>query len=155
VSDPHSQRAIRSPEPRSHFFCRRSTVDGVVNVALGGELDIATLSQVDWALRRASTSSDVIVLDLRELEFIDSGGAHLIVDADRRIRRAGGRLIVVRGSWEVHWLFVLLGIDRVLDVVDASPPAPQRRAAHALYASGTHLQPRLELRDADHRRVSA
>jgi anti-anti-sigma factor len=124
VSDPHYQRLIRSPtEPRSRFSCRRSTIDGVVHVVVDGELDVATVPQLDTALRRASASSDVLVVDLRKLEFIDSSGAHLIVDTDRRIRRAGGRLIVVRGPWEIDWLFVLLGLDRVLELVDRPPTA--------------------------------
>jgi anti-sigma B factor antagonist len=122
VSDPHYQRLIRSPtEPRSRFSCRRSTIDGVVHVVVGGELDIATVPQLDAALRRAWASSDVIVVDLRELQFIDSSGAHLLLDANRRIRRSGGRLIVVRGRWEVDRLFVLLGLDRELELVDRPP----------------------------------
>jgi anti-sigma B factor antagonist len=122
VSDPHYQRLIRSlTEPRSHFSCRRSTIDGVVHIVVGGELDIATVPQLDAALRRAWASSDVLVVDLRKLEFIDSSGAHLIVDADRRIRRAGGRLIIVRGPREVDWLFGLLGLDRALEFVDRPP----------------------------------
>ena len=155
MSDPYYPRVIRSPtEPRSQLSCRRSTIDGVVHVVLGGELDIATVPELDAALRLAWASSDVIVLDLRELEFIDSSGVHLMVEADRRIRRAGGRLIVVRGPWEIDWLFVLLGIDRVLELVDSSTSL-SRRAAHAFSGSASHLQPRLQLRDADQRRASA
>ena len=154
MSDPYYPRVIRSPtEPRSQFSCRRSTIDGVVHVVLGGELDITAVPELDAALRLAWASSEVIVLDLRELEFIDSSGVRLMVEADRRIRRAGGRLIVVRGPWEIDWLFVLLGIDRVLELVDSSPLS--RRAAHASSASGSHFQPRLQLRDADQRRASA
>jgi anti-anti-sigma factor len=131
VSDPHyEQRLIRSPtETPSRFSCRRSTIDGVAHVGLSGELDIANYTHLDAALRLAWASSDVVVVDLRELEFIDSSGTRLLVDADRRIRRAGGRLIVVRGPWEVDWLFVLLGIDRMLELVDSPPislPATRR-----------------------------
>jgi anti-anti-sigma factor len=130
-------------------------IDGVAHVALGGELDIATLTLLDAALRRAWASSDVVVVDLRELEFIDSSGTRLIVDADRRIRRSGGRLIVVRGPWEVDWLFVLLGIDRELELVDSPLSLSRRQAAQALNPGASRLQPRLEFRDADHRRASA
>ena len=126
-----------------------------MHVVLGGELDIATVSELDAALRLAWASSDVIVLDLRELEFIDSSGVHLLVAADRRIRRAGGRLIVVRGPWEIDWLFVLLGIDRVLELVDSAAPVSRRRATHASTAGGSHVQPRLQLREPDHHGASA
>jgi anti-sigma B factor antagonist len=66
-------------------------------VAVTGELDIATVPRLDRALRRAEVDAALVVLDLRELEFPDSSGAHLLLAADRRIRRAGGRLVVVRG----------------------------------------------------------
>jgi len=157
VSDPHyQQRLVRSAtEPPSRFSCRRSTIDGVAHVVLGGELDIANCTHLDAALRLAWASSDVVVVDLRELEFIDSSGTRLLVDADRRIRRAGGRLIVVRGPWEVDWLFVLLGIDRMLELVDSPPSLSRRQPAQALHPGASRLQPRLELRDADHRRASA
>ena len=124
--DPHPlPRLGRSAaEPHPSFHCRRSlAVGSTVNISVGGELDIATVAPLDHALRRAWASSDVIVLDLRELEFIDSSGAHLLVDADRRIRRAGGRLIVVRGIAEVNWLLALLGLDLLLELVDRPPAA--------------------------------
>ena len=129
MSDLNSQRPVRSPtEERAYFACRRSTTADAVHVTVSGELDIATVAHVDRALRRAWATSDVIVLDLRDLEFIDSCGGHLIVEADCRIRRAGGRLIVVRGRLgEVAWLFALLGIDSLLEVVDR-PPAESAAA---------------------------
>ena len=56
-----------------------------------GELDIDAVPELDRALRHAD--APLVVLDLRELEFIDSSGAHLLLAADRRIRRAGRRLV--------------------------------------------------------------
>jgi anti-sigma B factor antagonist len=88
------------------------------HVAVTGELDIAAVPQLDRALRRAAADCALVVLDLRELEFIDSSGAHLLLAADRRIRRAGGRLVVVRGGADVEWFFALIGLDRELELVD-------------------------------------
>ena len=81
------------------FRCLRTNGGGTVSVTVAGELDVATAPLLDRALRSAwaSTSADVVRLDLRRLEFIDSTGAQLLLDADRRIRNAGGRLIIVRG----------------------------------------------------------
>lgn len=87
-------------------------------VAVAGELDIATVPCLDQALRRAEADAALVVLDLRPLEFIDSSGAHLMLAADRRIRRAGGRLVVVRGGDQVEWFFALIGIDAALEFVD-------------------------------------
>jgi anti-sigma B factor antagonist len=105
----------------SPFSCRRFADGTAVRVAVTGELDIATVPRLDRALRRAQAAADSIVLDLRGLDFVDSSGAHLLLAADRRIRQAGGRLIIVRGSEEVEWFFALIGVDRELDLVDRPP----------------------------------
>jgi anti-anti-sigma factor len=89
--------------------------------------------RLDRALRRAESDAESIVLDLRELEFVDSSGAHLLLASDRRIREAGGRLVVVRGSDEVEWFFRLVGLDRELEVVDRPPfegPGPPAHERH-------------------------
>jgi hypothetical protein len=62
---------------------------------------------------------------LRELEFMDSSGLHVIVAADRRIRSAGGQLVLVRGPAQVDRLLALVGIDCQLELVD-QPPAAAR-----------------------------
>lgn len=110
------------PAARPLLRCRRAAAGDAVHVALSGELDIAGIAQVDSALRRAWATTDTIILDLRELDFIDSSGTHLILEADRRIRHSGGRLIVVRGPASIDFLFELLGVDRQLELVD-EPPA--------------------------------
>ena len=113
---------------------RSTSAEGSVQVTLSGELDIATVSEVDRALRRAWATSDVIVLDLRKLEFLDSSGAHLIMDAHSRIRRAGGRLITVGGASDIGWLLTLMGVDRVVELVD-QPPSGDSQAASTPTAS--------------------
>lgn len=97
------------------------------HVVVTGELDIGTVPQLDRALRRAQADATLVVLDLRELEFVDLSGAYLLLAADRRIRRAGGRLVVVRGNAEVEWFLALIGLDRELELVDWPPAAPSPR----------------------------
>jgi anti-anti-sigma factor len=88
----------------------------VLNVV--GELDLAAVPELDYELRRAEARATVVVVDLRELEFIDTSGACLLLEAHRRIRSAGGQMLVVRGSAEVEWFLALIGIDRELELVD-------------------------------------
>jgi len=91
---------------------------------VSGELDIATAPQLDQALGCVQADAALVILDLRELEFIDSCGAHLIVAASGRARDAGGRLGVVRGPVQAERIFALVGVDRQLELVD-HPPAPR------------------------------
>jgi anti-sigma B factor antagonist len=114
---------IEVPEPARAagppwFTCLRSENRHAARVTVAGELDIATGSQLDHALRWAQADAPVVVLDLRGLTFMDGSGAASVLAADRRIGQAGGRLIVVNGDARVRRLFELTGLDRQLELVD-------------------------------------
>ena len=79
-------------------------------VRLAGELDIATTPRLERALREPRLQARLVVLDLRELTFIDSCGVHAIVDASIRARQAGHRVLLLRGR----------GVDRVFTLTGTS-----------------------------------
>jgi anti-sigma B factor antagonist len=54
------------------------------------------------------------VLDLRELEFIDSTGLAVILRADTRAKNDGHVLRVLRPDGQVARIFELTGLDEVL-----------------------------------------
>jgi len=114
----------------SRFDCARSDAGSAVRVTVAGELDIATLPELDRQLHVAQAEAGLVVLDLRRLEFIDLCAARQLLFVDRRIRYEGGRLVVVRGSAEVHWVFALIGLDRQLEFID-QPPADSLFAAES------------------------
>src|ERR1700733_6985495 len=74
---------------------------GAAWVQVAGEVDLATSSQFRQTGVEAQRAARVVVLDLRELCFIESSGVHVILDAARDSRRHGGRLLIVRGSAQV------------------------------------------------------
>lgn len=63
-------------------------------VHAAGELDLATTPQLERMLRLPQLHVRLVVLDLRELDFIDGSGVRASVDA----RRAGHRLVVLSGA---------------------------------------------------------
>ena len=99
------------------FTYRRSRAGSTTTLAVGGELDIASVPVLDTQLRAAAREAARVVLDLRSLEFLDASGAALLVSTYRRMRQAGGRLLVVRGPFEVQWLLELMRVDRELEFV--------------------------------------
>jgi anti-anti-sigma factor len=76
-------------------------------VQVAGELDIATSPQLEQTLREPR--AHLVVLDLRELAFMDSSGVHAIVNASARARQLGRRLVLLRGPPRVDRVFGLTG----------------------------------------------
>lgn len=94
--------------------------EGLVRVALEGELDLSTTAQVEEELRRVEADEPgLIALDLSGLSFLDSTGLRLVVTADARAREGGRRLAVVRGPETVNRVFTITRLDEHLQLVDA------------------------------------
>ena len=104
--------------PQTLRCARREGGFGAAVVHLAGELDIANAPRLEQALNEAQVDARLVVLDLRELEFIDCAGMHVIVDADEHARRDGNRLIVMRGPAQVDKLFTLTGMSEVIEISD-------------------------------------
>jgi anti-anti-sigma factor len=86
---------------------------------LAGELDSATVPQLEVAFERAvQTDDEEIVVDLERLTFIDSTGLQAFVAAHRRFDGDGPSLLVRRPSNEVARVFTLVGLDKLLRIVE-------------------------------------
>jgi anti-anti-sigma factor len=95
------------------------TAGTTVRLALTGELDIAGAARVEQELERIEQDPPAtIVLDLRELAFMDSTGLRVIVAADSRAREQNRRLVIVRGSATVQRIIEMTRLDERLEIVD-------------------------------------
>ncbi len=103
------------------FSTRASRRDGVVWLALGGELDVFTAPRLRSSLDEAVDSdSEPLVLDLRGLEFLDSSGLAVILGVHERREQAGTEplRLVIRGSGPVEALFETIGAGAYLHIAD-------------------------------------
>jgi anti-sigma B factor antagonist len=91
------------------------------NVHITGELDIATSPQLQETLLEPQLQAQLVVLDLREVAFMDSSGVHAIVNASIRARRVGRRLVLLRGGLDVDRVFTLTGSSKDVEIVDLDP----------------------------------
>ena len=97
--------------------------DGV-HVQLTGELDISSASGVESRLMEVEEHApERLVLDLRRVNFIDSTGLSVIINADARARRHGRRLTVVSGDGVPLRILRTVGLEDRLDVL-SEPPDP-------------------------------
>ncbi len=97
-------------------------------VRVTGELDTATAPYLEKTLRQAELRAKRVVLDLRELTFIDCTGIHSVVAASNRARQADGQLVLVRGPSHVDRVFTLTGTSDALEIVDLDAVSPPVQA---------------------------
>jgi anti-anti-sigma factor len=85
-----------------------------------GELDLSGAAVLEAELDRLAEDPELasVVLDMRDLQFMDSSGLRLVVIADMRAREAGRRFALVRGGETVHRVFEITRMSERLDFVD-------------------------------------
>jgi anti-anti-sigma factor len=85
-----------------------------------GELDLASSPALEQELQRAREGgAELVVVDLRELEFMDSTGLNVLVKAHHEAQESGRRFGLVRGTAQVQRLLSLTGLEDRLIIVDA------------------------------------
>ena len=93
--------------------------NGLVHVALVGELDLSSVAKVQEELRRVEAAAPAtLVVDLSKLTFLDSTGLRCIVTADERARAEGRRIVIVRGPDPVQRVFSITRLEERLEMVD-------------------------------------
>jgi anti-sigma B factor antagonist len=122
----HSDWLLRRAAALPSAFVCSMTNRGpdVAWVHVAGELDIATAPRLEQTLRDAQGPARLVVLDLRELTFIDIRGIRAIIDAGIRARQAGRRLVLVRVPQIVDRMLTLTGSSDQVEISDIDPVAP-------------------------------
>ena len=93
--------------------------DGLLHVALRGELDLSSVAKVQEELERIEQSAPAtVVLDLSKLTFLDSTGLRCLVTADERARQSGRRVVLVKGPSSVQRVFTITRLEDRLEMVD-------------------------------------
>jgi anti-anti-sigma factor len=90
-------------------------------IALTGELDLSGAPALDQEIEQLAARPDVhrVLLDLRELEFLDSSGLRVVALAERRLSAGGRSLVLVRGNESVQRVFDITRMAERLQFVDA------------------------------------
>lgn len=94
--------------------------NGAVVVALSGELDLASADVLEREVRRLRLAgSNHVVVDLRDVEFMDSTGLRLLISLRNTAKREGHGMVVVPGSRQVQRIFDLTATRGLFDWRDA------------------------------------
>lgn len=100
---------------QSHFRVDvRRQADAVV-LAVSGELDLSSTPALEEEVGKAiECDASTVIVDLRELEFIDSTGLGVLVKANQRAVDEGRTFGLVRGGPQVERLLALTGLSERL-----------------------------------------
>lgn len=102
------------------FTTRTEWRNRVANVALVGEFDLAGVPTLEKDLAPVESNGvRAILLDLRELTFLDGSAVHALVAAKRRAKANGHQLVVVGADPSSRRLFELTRTQFLLDERDA------------------------------------
>jgi anti-sigma B factor antagonist len=91
-----------------------------VRVLAAGELDLATAGTLsDQIAELLDVGWARMLIDLRELTFMDTSGVHVLLDANRRARAEDVELVVVVAPGPVREPLRLTAADRTLPLASA------------------------------------
>ncbi len=105
------------------FSVRCEQRDGGVVVVAEGEIDLSTSPAVREQLRAPDAQAPVVVLDLRDVTFMDSSGHGAIVGQHKRAREHGFRFALAIGGAAARWMCT------VAPVAATSRPWPETWSA--------------------------
>ena len=104
---------------QSHFRVEVRNADATTVISVSGELDLASSPALEEELERvAQSDAQLVVVDLRGLEFMDSTGLSVLVRAHQRAEEHGRRLGLINGSQQVQRLLTLTGVADRLTLTD-------------------------------------
>ena len=94
-----------------------------MRLALCGELDVATVAEVQAVLSDAEADAPaLIVLDLRGLTFMDMTGLQFLLRTHERRAHEGLRLLVLPGCRAVRRVLEISGVVALLPLLESPEP---------------------------------
>lgn len=96
-------------------------------IRVSGEIDISTAPYLRRALAEIQNSAADVAVDLSAVEYLDSSGLNVFVEAHRRASDDGGRFVLVGVGDGPRRLMQLTGLERVLSFIPDLAALPLER----------------------------
>jgi len=102
------------------FSITASERDGRTVVLIRGELDLATAPDLERVIGERLDAGDDVVVDLRELAFMDSSGLRVLVAAHTRVGGGKQQFLIVRprSGGPIERILSIAGLERELNLID-------------------------------------
>ncbi len=83
-------------------------------LSVSGEIDAHTAPQIAEAI--ASSELERLVVDLSGVEFVDSSGLRVLIEAHQNLAAASRSMVLANPSPVVRRLFDIAGVEHYLDI---------------------------------------
>ncbi|RCK78866.1 MAG: hypothetical protein OZSIB_1016 [Candidatus Ozemobacter sibiricus] len=101
-------------------FDRRDGVKGYTILSLIGDLDMWTLPLAKERINGLVNEGKVkIILDLERMNYIDSSGLGFFIGTLKKLRDAGGDLILVNLNAYIYGIFKLIQLQHIIKTYDS------------------------------------
>lgn len=105
--------------------------NNVTTIVLSGRFDASVVGTFrDFLTSLSDHYPEKYVVDLSEVQYIDSGGLGCLVSFLRRVRQNGGDIKVATLSEKVRAVFELTRLHRIFEIYDDSSAAIRSYATH-------------------------
>jgi anti-sigma B factor antagonist len=112
-----------------HLQIDVTRTDGHTVVSPHGEIDFATGPQLKDAITELLVAGDVhLVIDLLDVDFIESTGLGALIGGRRRAHALKGSLVLVCTEQQMLKIFRITGLDKVFTIHDTVDAATQQAA---------------------------
>lgn len=111
--------------------------DGFAVISLRGEVDLATAPRFrERLIELVNDGERQVVVDLDQVDFLDSTGLGVLVGGVKRLRSHGGELTIVCSNRRILRVFEVTGLTQVFAIHDSVAGAAAQDVA-AVEASGS------------------
>jgi anti-anti-sigma factor len=99
--------------------------DGITIASVEGEIDLSNAAELEMAISHAVANEAVgLVVDLANVDYLDSSGVTLLFNLARRVsRRQQELVVVVPGEAHVREILTLSGATEALELHESVPDA--------------------------------
>jgi anti-sigma B factor antagonist len=101
-------------------FERKDATKGYIVLSLIGDLDMWTLPKAKEQIQQLIDEKKVkVVLDLERTNYIDSSGLGFFIGTLKKLRDAGGELILINLNAYIYGIFQLIQLQHIIKTFDS------------------------------------
>ena len=104
---------------------REDLTESISLVGLSGRLDQTVTPKVETALLKELEANSLLIVDMSEVSYVNSGGLRCLLTAWRKANDQEGRIVLCSLSDRVKDVFEIVGFDKVFEIYETRSMALQ------------------------------